>query len=287
LSARRFVGASVLALTACASGGTPAVDPDAVTAVRALPPDTAASTDIPGMPRGFGAEFVAADARARRILYHQQCAAAVPSLRARGKFGAAGSAPRGVYCARTADGIPLGGAYDIDSALTTVRRLTVIRLDGAQARWTQPLDTTRIVSAARAARELSRSLTPQRRGKNRPFVVVPVIADSGTPEAWAMPLIARGGRTLVTGGDVGATASSPIADRTATWKTMTVPGTGMVTIRSAEPSVAAVQDLLMARMLAERGREVTVVTATATSSLVPGQDASGSRYTWQHAPTPK
>jgi hypothetical protein len=278
---RAWVMAAVIAISGCASGGA-RVDEEAVTAVKALPPDTMPSTDIAGMPRGFGAEFAMADARARRVLYHQQCAAAVPTLRARGKFGTAASAPRAVYCARTADGIPLGGVYDIDSGYTKARRLTVIRLDGAQPRWTQPIDTARVAKTALLSRDAARAVTTERRGKNRPFTVLPLYADSGAIEAWVMPRAAKG---VVIGGDIGVAESGRVADRTSTWRAMTIPTAGVVTIRSAESGVAAVSDLVVARMLAERGRDVVVVTSVATSALVPGQDASGSRFTWQHAPT--
>jgi hypothetical protein len=276
-------------MAGCASGGrTPASDPDEVTAVRALPPDTAASTDIAGMPRGFGAAFGLADQRARRILYYQQCSAAVLGMRARGKFGAAASAPRGVYCTRTADGIPLGGVYDIDSAFTRVRRLQVIRLDGAQPKWTAALDTSAVSGLAKVQREASVTLSPQFRTARRAYAIVPVALEDGTLEAWAVPRVATL-RDVVLGGEIGMARQrdgtvTRVVDHAASWKRFVVPATGVVSLRSVEPEVGGVQELLVARMLAERGRDVVVVTAAATSALVPGQDASGSRYTWQHTP---
>ncbi len=257
-----------------------------MTAVRALPPDTSSVTEVAGMPAGFGAAFRLADTRARQLLYQQQCSAAVLGMRARGRFGAAASAPRAVYCTRTSDGVPLGGVYDIDSAYTAPRRLQVIRLDGAQPRWQQALDTVRIARAARLVSQARARFAPRYRAQRGAFTVAPVVLDDGTIEAWALPqqtslreVVLGGELALVRGADG---TPAPLADRLATWRRFSVPATGTVVLRSREAQVAAVQELVLARTLAERGRTVQVVTAAATSALVPGMDPSGSRYTWEH-----
>jgi hypothetical protein len=49
--------------------------------------------------------------------------------------------------------------------------------------------------------------------------------------------------------------------------------------------VATVADLVVARGLAEQGRQVTVTTRAARSSLVPGVDPeTGARVVWEHVP---
>ncbi|MCU0648702.1 MAG: hypothetical protein MUF00_11945 [Gemmatimonadaceae bacterium] len=277
----------VAVLAACGGGSARTPVEETVTAVRALPPDTSTVVEPAGLPAGFGAAFRLADTRARQLLYYQQCSAAVLGMRARGRFGAASTAPRAVYCTRTSEGVPLGGVYDIDSSFTAPRRLQLIRLDGAQPRWTQPLDTTRIARAARLVSQARAQFAPRYRVQRGTFTIAPVVLDDGTIEAWALPQ-QTSLRDVVLGGDmalVRAADGTParLADRLTTWRRFSVPATGTVVLRSREAQVAAVQELVLARTLAERGRTVQVVTGAAVSALVPGMDPSGSRYTWEHA----
>lgn len=270
--------------TACASGGK-SPDND-VQPVRALPPDSAPPPPVDGMPAGFGAAFTMADARARAVLYYQQCSATIVRLRASGSLGATASAPRTVYCERNADGLPLGGVFDIDTGYTRARRLTMIRLDGARARYTGAIDTVRVAQAARLVRDITREIAAVVRRTGRSYSVVPLTQADGTIEGWVIPVSTRA-RTAILGGDMAFVRDAAgtlrrIADRTATWKLITVPVTGLVRLTSAERDVAAVSDLAAARSLAERGRDVIVATTIAKSALVPGLDPSGSRFRWEH-----
>lgn len=271
--------------TACASGGKPA-DDDA-RPVRALPPDTAAAPPADGMPTGFGVAFGAADARARAIVYYQQCSATVVRLRASGSFGTPASAPRTVYCERNADGLPLGGVFDVDTSYTRARRLTIIRLDGARVRFTGAIDTARVAQGARLTRDVTREIAAVSRRAGRSYSVVPLTQADGTIEGWAIPVSTRGARTAILGGDMAFVRDATgvlrrTVDHTATWKLITVPTAGLVRLASAERDVAAVSDLSVARSLAERGRDIVVTTTIAKSALIPGLDPSGSRYRWEH-----
>jgi hypothetical protein len=212
----------------------------------------------------------------------------VLSLRARGRLGPAAGAPRTVHCARTADGIPLGGVYDVDSSFARVRRLVVVRLDGAQPRWTAPLDTAAIARAAKLARDAEPMFRARYRLAKRSYQALSIGLDDGTLEAWALP-VGAGGRAATLGGEMGVArradgTTSPVADRVAAWRSWIPPATGVAEVASRESDVAGVQELLVARRLAELGRDVRVRTPTAVSTLAPGQDASGSRFTWTHAP---
>lgn len=279
----------LFAATACASGGGPKPVEENVQAVRALPPETAPPPPTDGMPSGFGAAFNAADARARAVVYYQQCYATVLRLRASGTFGAAASAPRAVYCERTADGLPIGGLYDIDSAFTRARRLTLIRLDGARPKYTDAIDTTRLVREAQLVRDVTRDVTTTIRRQGRYTTVVPITQGDGVTEAWVIPLSSGGARTTVLGGDIGIVRDASGAlkrnvDHSASWKVVTVPAGGIVQLASAEREVPTVADLAAARSLAERGRDVIVRTSVSVNTLVRGFDpTNGSRFTWEHA----
>ena len=271
--------------SACASGGAKANADDRPVSV--LPPDNAPPPPADGMPAGFGVAFAATDSRARAALFQIQCAATVPRLRASGSFGPAASAPRNVYCERNADGVPLAGVFEIDTGFTRVRRLIMIRLDGTRPRYTDAVDTMRVAQVAKLARDISREVAPAWRRLSRSFTVVSLPQADGTIEGWVIPRSARTGREVL-GGDVAYVRASGgrvqrTVDRATSWREIVVPKTGAVGLKSAERDVAAVADLVAARSLAERGRDVTVTTASARSVLVAGLDPSGSRFHWEHA----
>ncbi len=283
-----LLASAVLVLAGCASGGSK-VPPESVVDIQILPIDTTPKAPVDPMPAGFRPAFATADARARAIVFSQQCESTVLRLRAAARFGAVATAPRRVHCERTADGIPVGGVFDIDTGFTRARRVMLIRLDDARPRYTTAIDTVRVAQLARLKRDVDRLVGPAWRRQSRPYSVVSRVKDDGTFEAWVLPLSARGGLTAVLGGDMGfdrGADGKPVKtiDRTATWKLFTVPATGDVTIPSAEEEVAAVSDLVLARSLADQGRTVTVTTAVARSELVPVRDSvTGSPSSWVHA----
>ncbi|MEQ1694149.1 MAG: hypothetical protein ABMA00_22880 [Gemmatimonas sp.] len=250
--------------------------------------DTATAPAVDAMPAGFGDAFIAVDARARAALFQMQCSSTVLRLRASGTFGTASSAPRNVYCERNADGVPLGGVFDVDTGYARARRLIMIRLDGSRPRYVSPIDTARVAQGARLVRDVTREVSPAWRRLARPFTVVALPQDDGSMEGWVIPLSPRSGREVL-GGDIAVIRAANgrlqrTIDRAASWKLVVVPPTGAVRLTSAEHDIASVGDLVVARSLAERGRAVTVTTAKALSALVPGIDASGSRYRWEHTP---
>ena len=285
---RRSVAlATALLLGACA-GGTPAPEPEAQP-VRMAPPDSAPAVAADGLPAAFHEQFAAADVRARAVSYWMQCTTTVARLRAQGTFGPAARAPRAIVCLRTADGEPLGGVYDVDSAFTTIRRLQMVRLDGSRPRFTAPLDTARLARSAKLARDVSALVAPAWKRRNRPFLVVPFMPANDTLEAWVIPRATKA-RSYVAGGDVGYArgangAPTLIADRTATWTQLNLAASGPLRIYSSVREVAAVSDLATARYYTELGRAVMVSTPLVESSLVSGFDpATGARLVWKHAP---
>lgn len=255
-----------------------------------IEPTAAPVTSTDGLPAGFRDAFAQSDARARAIVFYQQCSATVTRLRASGTFGAAATAPKSVHCERTADGVPVGGVFDIDTAFTRARRLTLVRLDGARARYTDAIDTARIVSEAKMVRDVTRDVAAGWRLLKRPLQVVPVVQSDGTIEGWVMPLATKA-RSLVLGGDIGMTRANAtantftrIADHLATWKLIAIPPSGAIALASAEREFPAVADLVAARGLAEIGRDVTVSVGGVQSTLTSMTDPStGSRFSWQHA----
>jgi hypothetical protein len=270
---------------ACAPAARPAPEPPPAPDTPA-PAAAGAATVSPA----FQDAFTAADTRARAIVYWLQCVGTVARLRTQGTFGAAAAAPRALYCERTSDGVPVGGVYDIDSSYRTVRRLALVRLDGARPRYAEPIDTARIARQAKLARDVSKSITPAWTKRGRPFTVVPVTVHD-TTEAWVLPRATKA-RSVVSGGDIGYTANADgtlraLADRTSTWTQLALPATGRITIYSSVRDVPAIADLVTARWHTELGREVVVSTPAAVSALVAGLDSTtGARLVWKHSPRP-
>lgn len=275
--------------TGCASGGGSKASAPVVTVAPPPPPpvDTTPAMAPDGTPAGFARVFDAADERARDVMFQLQCASNVQRLRTSGAFGAVASAPRNVYCVRNAEGLPLGGVFDIDTAYVRVRRLIMIRLDGARPRFTGPIDTAAVADRARLARDVTRDVSPAWRKLARPFTVATIVRDDAAVEAWVIPLSTRAGREVL-GGDVSMMRGPDarllrVTDRAATWKLVVIPPKGAVQLASTEREVAGVSDLVVARTLAERGRAVSLATMTISSTLLPGTTESGMRMRWEHA----
>jgi len=297
-SAMRYSAMLALITTVgCAGGTRPALEPAAATTpVRVVSADAGAVAEsaalgTAALPAGFRDAFADADRRARTIAYWYQCVGTIARLRAEGAFGAAAQAPRLLYCARTDDGVPIGGVYDIDATFRTVRRLSTVRLDGVRPRYTGVIDTARVAIEAQLVSAVTRVVTPAMAKLGRPFSVVPVPLANGAMEAWTIPRATKA-RHLITGGDIAYLRNSdgPIqrtVDHTASWTQVPLPATGAFTVKSAERDIAAVTDLVTARYHTELGRTVTVSTTTVASTLVPGLDPStGARVVWQHVATP-
>lgn len=269
------VGGGCASATAGTSAATPA---------RAAP-EVAPPSD--GLPTGFSVAFAAADTRARAVMFWQQCEATVVRLRAAGTFGPAARAGRQVHCERTADGVPIGGVFDTDTAFSRVLRIAMVRLDGTRPRYGAPLDTARMVAMARLERDVSRLVSAAWARQRRPLTVVPLTYD-GALEAWVIPVSPQGGRTVVLGGEQAYTRGADgrvtrTLDRSARWTLFTVPASGDVALSRDD---AGVSELAVARALAERGRAVSIITSAARSTLVAGQDESGARFRWEHGRRP-
>lgn len=296
-SSRVLTAAGLASLATLASACSSRTAPmEQVSPVRALPAGAAAvgGSAVPiadALPAGFREAFADADGRARTIAYWYQCVGTIARLRADGAFGAAAAAPRLIYCERTSDGVPIGGVYDIDPAYRTIRRFSTVRLDGTRPRYTGLIDTARVATEAKLVSDVTRAITPAWSKLGRPFSVVPVPVAGGAMEAWAIPRATKA-RALVTGGDVGFTRNTDgtlrrTVDHTGTWTLVPLAPTGAIVVRSAERDVAAVSDLVTARYHTDLGREVTVLTGTMSSALVPGLDpATGARVVWRHRAAP-
>jgi hypothetical protein len=244
------------------------------------------------LPADFAVAFDSADTRARALAYWLQCVPTIARLRADGRFGPAATAPRLIHCTRRADGVPIGGVFDVDSSVRTVSRLQLVRLDGDRGAFLGDVDTAQLAAAERLVRAVTQRLGDAWRRQNRPFSAIPIVSAAGEHEVWAVPRANRA-RMIVTGGDIGFAigangALQVLADRTATWAQVPVPIDGPIEIESASSRVPAVADLVVARYHAELGRTVSVRTSAVVSRLVPGLDsATGARVVWEHAPVPE
>ncbi len=240
------------------------------------------------LPDSVRAAFDSADVRARALAYWLQCVPTVARLRAAGQFGQAATAPKLIHCERLADGVPIGGVFDVDSSLRAVDRLQLVRLDGDRSPYIGAVDTMRVAAEVRLVRAVTQRLGDAWRRQNRPFSAIPIARVGGGSEVWVIPRTNRA-RMVVTGGDIGFVADDSgsmqiIADRSATWTQVPLPVDEPLEIISNTPLVPAVADLITARYQAEFGRTVSVRTPVMISRLVPGVDpATGARFVWEHS----
>lgn len=288
---RSVLSGAVLCVTvgvASACAGSPATPAPDAQPVQLAPADSAPPRADDGLSVAFHDAFAVADTRARAVAFWMQCVPTIARLRASGTFGAAARAPRGVYCLRTTDGVPIGGVYDVDSSFTALRRVQFVRLND-RARHSEPLDTAHLLRAVQLARTVSAQIAPAWKTRNRPYTVVPMILAEQRLEAWVIPRATKA-RSIVTGGDMGFSATTTgapqlLEDRSTTWTQLNLAPSGPLRLYSSTREVPAVTDLATARYYTDLGRAVTVSTPAAVSTLVPGLDpGTGARVTWKHSP---
>jgi len=240
------------------------------------------------LPDSVQTAFDSADVRARALAYWLQCVPTIARLRAAGRFGEAATAPKRIHCERLADGVPIGGVFDVDSSLRSIDRLQLVRLDGDRSAYIGAVDTARVAAEEHLVRMVTQHLGDAWRRKDRPFSAIPIARAGGGSEVWVIPRANRA-RMVVTGGDMGFVTGDNeslklIADRSATWTQLPLPVDGPLDIISATLLVPAVADLLTARYQAEFGRTVSVRTPVMVSRLVSGFDpATGARFVWEHS----
>lgn len=240
------------------------------------------ATLAPGMA-AHARSFDRTDRLARAVIGQIRCAQRVAGLRRRGVFGPADSLGATGQCIVVA-GKYVGVLFDTDTLFGAVSRASAVDLVSSTRRKGQ-LDTAAILAVARAssAAQLRGAEAYQR--AQRAYSPVAFRFDGDSIEVWLIPTAVIGGPPLTVGGERGYVFSPDgrrlvrEIDHFDRLRSFALPDTGVVRIPSGDHSVAMMTALLLANLLHERGRRVSIDTEGGSSVLAGEGDAAA----WVHA----
>ncbi len=215
------------------------------------------------------------DRTSRALLSTVWCGRNAASLRGSGALGPPDSVGRTGICLRQ-NGRALAAYFTPDSTYTKALNLRVV--DIADSAWYRgAVDTSAILTQARAANDAVRIGFASFQRENRSFTPVSIRTDGDSIEVWLLPLglfsqpapTAAGGERGYIYSPDGATLVREI-DAFYGHRPLIVPDTGLVEIVSKESDLPLVSELIAANRFHASGREVRVITAAFISQLVRG-----------------
>ena len=218
------------------------------------------------------ARFDRGDRESQALLDNLRCAQGVASLRAAGAFGPADSLGRSGQCV-VLNGKRIGVFFDADSQFTRVTRFAAVDFT-TRARRTAPLDTLAILAVGKA--ELAAQLEGMKAYEEakRPYAPFAFRCDGDSIEVWMVPVAVLRGQPVSLGGERGylftpdgRTVVRRIDDF-GELRTIIVPDTGTVSFTSRGRDVPTLTEFLVANLLNDRGRTVSITTPWGQSMLV-------------------
>jgi len=206
------------------------------------------------------------------------CARRSAQARADGLFGPPDSLGRRGQCLRV-DGRVFGVFFTPDSTFTKASNLRVVDV-ATNARYLGPVDTTAILAESRASQEGVLKGFPSFRDGKRQFAPFSIRTDGDTIEVWLLPAGLLMGRTPSSVGGERGFIYSPDGrtlvreiDAFDRYRTVQIPDSGKVEIRSREEDLPLLSELIATNILHNQGREVQLITNTFASQLVGPQSA--------------
>ena len=219
------------------------------------------------------AAFDRLDRTSRMLIATVDCARSSAQARATGLFGPSDSLGRRGQCLRI-DGRAFGVFFTPDSTFTRALRLRVLDI-AKSVRYLGPVDTTAILAEARAAQDALNKGFPSYERAQRQFVPISIRSDGDTIEVWLLPVGLLVGRMPSTiGGERGFIYSpdgrtlSREIDAFDRHRTVQIPDSGRVEIRSREENLPLVSELIATNLLHDEGREVQLITDAFAAQLV-------------------
>jgi hypothetical protein len=225
------------------------------------------------------AAFDRLDRTSRILIATVDCARAAAMARAQGLFGPPDSVGRWGQCLHK-DGRAFGVFFTPDSTFTTAQNLRVVDFAN-RVRYQGNVDTTGILAEARASREAVRKGMPSFVSAQRQFAPLSMRSDGDSIEVWLLPAGLFTGRTAPTIGGERGFVYSPDGrtlareiDASDRFRTISIPDSGRVEIRSSEDDLPLVSELIATNLLHDQRRDVQLITKAYTSQLVgPGSSA--------------
>jgi hypothetical protein len=225
------------------------------------------------------AAFDRLDRTSRMLIATVDCARAGARARAQGLFGPPDSVGRWGQCLHK-DGRAFGVFFTPDSTFTTAQNLRVVDFANS-VRYRGNVDTAAILAEARAAREAVKKGMPSFVRAQRQAAPLSMRSDGDSIEVWLLPVgLFMGQMSPTVGGERGFVYSpdgrtlAREIDASDRFRTISIPDSGRVEIRSGEDNLPLVSELIATNLLHDRGRDVQLVTNAYTSQLVgPGSSA--------------
>ena len=225
------------------------------------------------------AAFDRLDRTSRMLIATVDCAQAAGRARAQGLFGPPDSVGRWGQCLHK-DGRAFGVFFTPDSTFTTAQNLRVVDFANT-VRYRGNVDTAAILAEARASREAVRKGMPSFLRAQREAAPLSMRSDGDSIEVWLLPTGPFLSRTAPTVGGERGFVYSPDGrtlareiDASDRFRTISIPDSGRVEIRSSEDNLPLISELMATNLLHDRGRDVQLVTNAYTSQLVgPGSSA--------------
>lgn len=252
------------------------------TALLGTPPMNAHAQGSPS-DSSRAVAFDRLDRTSRTLIATVNCARGTAQARAAGLFGPPDSLGRRGQCLWK-DERAFGVFYTPDSTFTKAEHLRVVDIS-KRVRYMGPVDTTAILAEGRAAQEAVLKGFPSYQREQRQFAPFSIRSDGDTIEVWLLPAGLLMGRMPSTVGGERGFIYSPDGrtlareiDAFDRHRTIQIPDSGRVEIRSLEENLPLVSELIATNLLHDRGREVQLVTNVFAAQLV-GPNAAA---TWIH-----
>jgi hypothetical protein len=221
------------------------------------------------------------DRTSRMLIATVDCARATGTARAQGLFGPPDSVGRWGQCLHK-DGRAFGVFFTPDSTFSTAQNVRVVDFANS-VRYRGNVDTAAILAEGRASREGVRKGMPSFVSAKRQFAPLSMRSDGDSIEVWLLPTGPFLSQTAPTVGGERGFVYSPDGrtlareiDASDRFRTISVPDSGRVEIRSSEDNLPLVSELIAINLLHDRGRDVQLVTNAYTSQLV----GKGSSAVW-------
>ncbi len=224
------------------------------------------------------AAFDRLDRTSRMLIATVDCARAGARARAQGLFGPPDSVGRWGQCLHK-DGRAFAVFFTPDSTFSTAQNVRVVDFAN-NVRYRGNVDTAAILAEARASRGAVRKGMPSFVSAQRQFAPLSMRSDGDSIEVWLLPAGLLLGKTPTVGGERGFVFSpdgrtlAREIDASDRFRTISIPDSGRVEIRSSEDNLPLVSELIATNLLHDQGRDVQLVTNAYTSRLVgPGSSA--------------
>ena len=232
-----------------------------------------AQTQTPLSDSVRAAAFDRLDRASQMLIATVGCARRSAQARAAGLFGPPDSLGRRGQCLRM-DGRTFGVFFTPDSTFTKAQNLRVVDV-ATSVRYLGSVDTTAILAEARASQQgVVKGFPPFQREK-RQFAPFSMRTDGDSIEVWLLPAGLLMGRTPSSVGGERGFIYSPDGrtlareiDAVDKYRTIQIPDSGRVEIRSLEEDLPLLSELIATNMLHDQGREVQLITNRFASQLV-------------------